>query len=58
MYQLLAGTTLDPNDCITIAKNATDFFNRFAQWPNFEVVESSPIIPNLERYPNWSNQYF
>lgn len=60
MYQLPLSTTLAVDSCWVVAKNAGQFYTRFAAWPDAELVVGSsqytdnPAVPNLAKYTPWS----
>lgn len=55
MYSLPGGIILAPDDCLVIAKSGSDFFARFDEWPDYEIIESDPAIPTLNKYTTWSS---
>jgi hypothetical protein len=61
MYFLPVGTTLAPDACLVIAKNAAQFAGRFGFLPDYELVTGgagytdSPTVPNLARYTGWAS---
>ncbi len=59
MYRFPDETTLAPQACLIVAKNAANFVARFGLLPEFEVVtrgegyEDLAAVPNLSRYTRW-----
>ena len=61
MYRFPDEYQLPADNCLVIAKNASNFSNRFNFLPDFEVVVSgdnyvdTDTVPNLTKYTSWGN---
>ncbi len=49
-------TQIPPQSAIVIAQQATPFYDTYGFWPNFEILDTSPLVPNLVDDPNWGDQ--
>ena len=54
MFRFPAGVSLSPGEVLVVANRAVSFYQNHARLPNFELRESHPYIPNLEKYSAWS----
>lgn len=50
-----AGTTLPPRGTLIVAVAAVPFVDAFDVTPDFEILESSPHVPNLVDDPAWGD---
>lgn len=50
-----AGTTMPPRSALVIATTATGFKREFGADPDFEILETDPLVPNLIDDTNWGN---
>ncbi len=57
MYRLPQGLVLAPRQALVIANRAAIFKSQFQASPDFELRESDPGVPNLEKYSQWSTGY-
>lgn len=49
------GTVLDSRSVLIIATTATGFYDQFGFRPDFEIVESDPLVPNLHDNGEWGD---
>jgi hypothetical protein len=49
------GTIVQPQETIVIALTATGFNSNFGFNPDFEVLDSDPVVINLADDPNWGD---
>lgn len=54
MYRFPAGSSLGPQQVIVVANKAAAFQSVFGFLPDYELVETSTAVPNLEKYAPWS----
>ena len=54
MFRFPVGVSLSPGDVLVVANLAVSFYANHARLPDFELRESHPNIPNLEKYTAWS----
>ncbi len=53
MYRSPDEYKLYPNKSIVVAYNATAFYEMYGLYPDFEIIDSTPDVPNLKPYnPN------
>jgi hypothetical protein len=57
MYRLPQGLILAPHQALVIANRADVFRSQFQASPDYELRESDPAVPNLEKYTQWSTGY-
>jgi len=57
MYRLPKGLVIQPRQALVIANRADAFRSQFQAAPDFELRESDPAVPNLEKYRDWSTGY-
>ena len=50
-----AGTMLLPGRALVVAASATGFQELFGFRPDFEIVDSDPLVPDLEDVPEWGD---
>ncbi len=55
MRRFPINTILQPNSAVVIASTAAGFKDRFGFNPDFEIVESDPLVPNLIDDPAWGD---
>ncbi len=55
MYQFPLGSQIGAGHYVIVANWAAVFKNRYGFSPQFELRESDPNVPNLERYLAWSD---
>lgn len=63
MYAFPRGAAIPPNGIVVVARNAAQFRARFGRDPDFEFVTTgtltdTPAVPDLVKYPAWSNGVF
>ena len=49
------GTILASGEVLVVATSADDFFANYRIWPDFEILETSPDVPNLIDDPSWGD---
>ncbi len=49
------GTVLAPHATLVIAFSAVDFRTQFGRSPDFEIIDSDPLVPDLPDEPGWGN---
>lgn len=54
MYQFPEGAIIQPHEVIVVANRASAFIEQFGFFPDYELIESDPSIPNLSQYFQWS----
>ena len=57
MYSLPQGLVLAPRQALVIANRADAFRSQFQASPDFELRDSDPTVPNLEKYTAWATGY-
>jgi hypothetical protein len=57
MYRLPQGLILGPRQALVIANRAEAFRAQFQASPDYELRESDPGVPDLEKYTDWSTGY-
>jgi hypothetical protein len=55
MYMFPPGAVISPGGVIVIAKNAVSFKSIHNLNPDFELSDSDPEVPDLEKYDTWAN---
>lgn len=55
MYKFPEGAEIGPGTVIVIAVQAIPFQARYGSKPDFEIVDSDPFVPNLEKYTHWAS---
>lgn len=50
-----AGTTLPPGGVLVVALAATSFEAQYGFWPDFEILDTDPAVPNLIDDPAWGD---
>ena len=55
MYMFPSGAVISPGEVIVIAKNALTFKSIYNLYPDFELTDSDPEVPDLEKYYTWAN---
>jgi len=50
-----AGVLLAPDQTLVVAVSAVDFFAEFGAFPNFEILNTSPLVPDLLDDPTWGD---
>ena len=55
MYLFPGGTTLDPHATMVVAYRAFEFYSSFGFFPDFELVNTNPSVPELPRYIAWAS---
>jgi hypothetical protein len=54
MFIFPAGAELAPGDVLVVANRAVSFYKNHARLPDYELRESHPFIPDLQKYTAWS----
>jgi hypothetical protein len=49
------GTYIDSDSTLVIATSATGFFSLFGTQPDFEILDSNPLVPDLIDDKNWGD---
>jgi hypothetical protein len=49
------GVVLAPSETLVVALSGTGFQSMFGFWPDFEVIDSHPLVPNLIDVPDWGD---
>ncbi len=57
MYRLPGGLVLGPRQALVIANRANAFRSQFQTAPDYELRDSDPAVPNLEKYTDWATGY-
>jgi hypothetical protein len=55
MYQFPEGATLEASGVIVVANRASTFIEQYGFFPDYELVETIPSVPNLLRYIRWAS---
>ncbi len=55
MYRFPAGASIAAGQKITVALKATGFFALYGFNPTYEVIDTSPSVPNMSVYSAWSS---
>jgi cardiolipin synthase len=50
-----AGTTIMPGQVLVVAQQAVPFEEIYGRVPDFELLDSSPVVPNLFDDPHWGD---
>jgi hypothetical protein len=53
MYYFPSGTSLGPGAAIVIARQAAVFSSTYGTAPDFEIMDSDPVVPNLTPNAAW-----
>lgn len=54
MLRFPAGSSLSPQEVVVVANQASAFEITFGFKPDYEMVESDPVIPNMIKYHAWA----
>lgn len=54
MFQFPEESFLPPGAVIVVANQAVAFFQSLGDFPDYELYESDPAVPNLLKYTSWS----
>ncbi len=54
MYQFPAGSSAAPGQVLLIANRAVDFAAVYGFNPDYELVETTPDVPNMVKYTAWA----
>ena len=54
MYAFPAGASIGVGDFQVVANDAASFFATYAIWPDYELSDSVPAVPDLEKYSPWA----
>jgi uncharacterized repeat protein (TIGR01451 family) len=57
MYLFPADTLLAPHQTLLVAPRGVQFFEEYGFYPDFELVETDPDVPNLANHPDWGGGY-
>ncbi|MCA9873230.1 MAG: lamin tail domain-containing protein, partial [Anaerolineales bacterium] len=49
------GTILGRDQTLVVATAAADFFAEFGHYPDFEILNTTPLVPNLLDDPTWGD---
>jgi phosphatidylserine/phosphatidylglycerophosphate/cardiolipin synthase-like enzyme len=49
------GTKLDPGKPLVVAVSGQDFWQEYGRFPDFEILETLEIVPNLVDDPDWGD---
>ena len=56
MFSFPSGTTMASGKVYVIALKATGFNALYpGLWPDFEVIDTDPAVPNMTAYPTWAS---
>jgi len=55
MYRFPAGSTIGPGEVKVIAWSASGFYGLYGRWPDFELVDTNPNVPDMVPYTSWSS---
>ncbi len=50
LYRFPEGSTLPPGSLAIVAFNATEFHEYYGVWPDYEIADSTPLVPDMEAY--------
>ena len=50
-----SGTIVAAGDVLLTVTSADSFWNEYGYWPDFEILETAPTIPNLIDDPSWGD---
>jgi hypothetical protein len=53
MLRFPVGAVLEPGQAVVVAHKGSAFKDFYHEFPDFEIVESLPDIPNMLSYPAW-----
>ena len=48
-------TLLAGKEALVVALNAASFFAEYQSWPDFEIIETTPLVPNLIDDASWGD---
>ena len=48
-------TTVPAGAALVVATSAADFWQEYGRWPDFEILETSVLVPNLVDDPAWGD---
>jgi hypothetical protein len=54
MYEFPEGSHISPGKPMVIANQSVLFFVQFGFYPDFELLETDPEVPNLTKYRDWT----
>ena len=54
MVRFPNGAVASPGQVIVIANNAQAFEAIFGFYPDYELAETEPSVPKMEKYPDWA----
>jgi len=55
MMRFPAGSVIAPGQAIIVANVATAFYADYGFYPNFEMRNSTALVPDMVHYPTWAN---
>ncbi len=54
MFQFPAGAVLGAGDAVIVANTAVEFAAAYGFAPDFEVLDSDPAVPDMQKYGAWA----
>jgi hypothetical protein len=54
MLKFPSAATLEPGGVVIIANQATYFLAAYSHNPDYEMLDSDPLVPNMEKYADWA----
>ena len=55
MYRFPAGSTIGPGEVKVVAWSASGFYELYGRWPDFELLDTNPHVPDMIPYTSWSS---
>ena len=55
MYSFPTGSSINPDAFLVVANRAVSFYALYGKNPDFELIESDSLVPNLIKYTTWAN---
>ena len=50
LFRFPSNAIIRPHEVVIVAYNASEFYDYYGYWPNYEIIDSTPNIPNVELY--------
>jgi len=55
MYRFPDGALIGPGEVKVVAWTASGFYELYGRWPDFELVDTNPNVPDMIPYTQWSS---
>jgi glycerophosphoryl diester phosphodiesterase len=55
MLMFPPGASIEPGQVVVIANQADRFYKRYGVTPDFEILNTDPLVPDMVKYTTWSS---